>query len=86
METESTLNPLQPLALPTDTDQDTSWKPLFPLARVKQIMKLDPKVNTTIDGVYAVTSACQMFLEMLVQESNIFTLKDGIFSFNVGTF
>jgi histone H3/H4 len=45
------------------------WKPQFPLARIKQIMKLDPKVNVTLDGVYAVTVCTQLFLELLTMES-----------------
>jgi histone H3/H4 len=45
------------------------FKPTIPMQKVKQIMKLDPKVQATQDAVYAITVATQLFLELLTMES-----------------
>ena len=53
-----------------------SWKPLLPLARIKQLIKLDPSVNqVSQDFVYAITVSTQLFLELLTMEAYQFTLQ-----------
>ncbi|KAI8892231.1 hypothetical protein BC833DRAFT_612356 [Globomyces pollinis-pini] len=45
--------------------------------RIKAIMKADQDVhNVTLDGVYAVSIATQLFLDLLLHESHQFTTND----------
>lgn len=47
-------------------------------ARIKTVMKIDKDVhNVTLDGVYAVSVAVEMFLELLAQETAQYTIKEG---------
>lgn len=57
---------------------ENPWKAALPLSRVKTIMKQDPNVgNITLDGVYAVTVATQLFLELLTMEAHQFSMQEG---------
>ncbi|KAJ3317931.1 Chromatin accessibility complex protein 1 [Boothiomyces sp. JEL0866] len=49
-------------------------KTAIPQAKIKTIMKLDKQVhNISLDGVYAVTIATHLFLEILTMEAHQFT-------------
>jgi histone H3/H4 len=59
-----------------DVEKDL-FKTSLPLSKIKGIMKVDAQVNNiTQDGVYAVTAATEMFLELLSQEAAQYTLSD----------
>ncbi|XP_028043693.1 DNA polymerase epsilon subunit 4 [Bombyx mandarina] len=46
----------------------------LPIARIKNIMKMDPDVNiVSSDAVFLVTKATEMFLETIVKETYAFT-------------
>ena len=63
--------------------KERMFKPAFPLARIKALMKLDINDSTTVhptiaqDAVYAVAVATEMFLEVLSKEAFDYTKRDG---------
>ncbi|CAG9784857.1 unnamed protein product [Diatraea saccharalis] len=49
----------------------------LPMARIKNIMKMDPDVNVISgDAVFLVTKAAEMFLETLVKETYSYTMTN----------
>lgn len=77
--------PIEKASVPASTDEipaisqiaKETWKAIFPLSKVKEIMKLDPSAQQlTPEAIYATTIAAQLFLELLVMEAHQFTLKD----------
>uniref|UniRef100_A0A182MVC9 Transcription factor CBF/NF-Y/archaeal histone domain-containing protein n=1 Tax=Anopheles culicifacies TaxID=139723 RepID=A0A182MVC9_9DIPT len=48
---------------------------VFPFARIKQIMKLDPEVGiVTAEAIFVVTKAAELFLQTLAKDSSSHTL------------
>ncbi|XP_026751466.1 DNA polymerase epsilon subunit 4 [Galleria mellonella] len=83
-ETSDILNSIQDSELLNSEDQEPEKKPQnksevirstrLPMARVKNIMKMDPDVSiVSSDAVFLVTKATELFLETIAKETYSYT-------------